>query len=153
MSIRGHHDWAFRRPSMFSAAYNTAGETEAANCNDVLDRYNVVVVAANEKDASEIIALRWRHFSSSFSLIQIHHCSYYYYYCYLNYLQMIFSSFFCRSNLKEVDPLNMTTKPSKTAVAKTKNNWIQLCFRAKKDLPRDQPDPLSPESVVFEINE
>ncbi|XP_055606877.1 PDF receptor isoform X2 [Uranotaenia lowii] len=31
LSIRGHHDWAVRRPSMFSAAYGTAPETEAPN--------------------------------------------------------------------------------------------------------------------------
>lgn len=41
MSIRGHHDWTFRRPSMFSAAYNTGADnyTEAAPCNEVLERY------------------------------------------------------------------------------------------------------------------
>ncbi|XP_065077289.1 PDF receptor isoform X3 [Ochlerotatus camptorhynchus] len=31
LSIRGHHDWPVRRPSMFSAAYGTAPETEAPN--------------------------------------------------------------------------------------------------------------------------
>ncbi|XP_062559020.1 PDF receptor isoform X2 [Armigeres subalbatus] len=34
LSIRGHHDWHVRRPSMFSAAYGTAPETEAPNTVD-----------------------------------------------------------------------------------------------------------------------
>jgi hypothetical protein len=28
MSLRGHHDWAVRRPSMFSGNYPTAADTE-----------------------------------------------------------------------------------------------------------------------------
>lgn len=28
MSLRGHHDWAMRRPSMFSGNYPTAADTE-----------------------------------------------------------------------------------------------------------------------------
>lgn len=35
LSIRGHHDWPARRPSMFSAAYGTAPETEAPNAVDL----------------------------------------------------------------------------------------------------------------------
>lgn len=35
LSLRGHHDWTVRRPSMFSGNYATAGDTEANNCNDV----------------------------------------------------------------------------------------------------------------------
>ncbi|XP_038122110.1 PDF receptor isoform X2 [Culex quinquefasciatus] len=34
LSIRGHHDWPVRRPSMFSAAYGTAPETEAPHAAD-----------------------------------------------------------------------------------------------------------------------
>lgn len=51
LSIRGHHDWTFRRRSMFSAAYNTGADynTEAAPCHEVLERYNLqTIVEASE---------------------------------------------------------------------------------------------------------
>lgn len=39
-----------------------------------------------------------------------------------------------------------------TIAKETKKNWIQLCFRAKKDMIREPPDQ-PPESVVFDLSE
>lgn len=60
-----------------------------------------------------------------------------------------FSTF--RANLKDE---NLNSNKTKSTVAKeTRKNWIQLCFRAKKDMNREPPDPVPPESVVFELSE
>lgn len=38
MSLRGHTNWLPRHHSMYSAAYVTAPDTEAAQCNDTQNR-------------------------------------------------------------------------------------------------------------------
>ncbi|XP_029719182.1 PDF receptor isoform X1 [Aedes albopictus] len=47
LSIRGHHDWPARRPSMFSAAYGTAPETEAPNAVDLKRNSNTRTSSKN----------------------------------------------------------------------------------------------------------